>query len=429
MPTLIEAAKKPIKVGSAAPAWRLYIGGTNMTNKLISAEATFTASGESGLTMQVAQQLYHQSREREPVSLNIGYGTNIAPFFSGRLSQPKDSRSGIYSDATAYGPSGTMGTRYFRARVSYANMDAQAAGQDIWNRAMSDDDSGALYQWNAPSTTLEGDMEQFGFEHTFLEAEQAVLEPLGLVGVDQPGGYHTIKQPLRMDQVTRGNLVGIFGEDSYPKDPGFSFGESTRNIYNNVIVARRSEEYAGGSEAGTGAGMQQGADGKWFPTEVLTSDANILGTTPDPAEYAVYAERPVLENGQLPAYRRRAYIIPDFPGTQASAGLLAEHIAASLAIGVGRFEFECSPVDFALYDVFGVERTEQVVPAGVLESNHYTGVGPVYNVLYACQVEEITLTIGPSTFRMTVSGAAAERGRTLVSPGGFTGISSGVVAA
>ncbi len=417
MPTLIEAAKKPIKVGPDAPAWQLYIGGTNMTNKLISAEATFTASGESGMTFQVAQQLYHQSREREYVSLGIGYGSTIAPFFAGQLSQPKDSRSGIYSDATAYGPSGIMGTRYFRARVSYANMNTQVAGLDIWNRAIGVDNSGALYQWNAPTTTLEGDLEQFGFEHTFLEAEQAILEPLGLVGVDQPGFVHMIKQPLRMDTVTRGNLVGIFGEGSYPKDPGFSFGESTRNIYNNVIVARRSEEYAGGSEAGTA------------PTEVMGSDAMILATTPDPAEYAVYAERPVLENGQLPAYRRRSHITPDYPGTQASAALLAEHTAASLAIGVGRFEFECSPVDFALYDVFGVERTEQVVPAGVLESNHYTGVGPVYKVLYACQVEELTLTIGPSVFRMTVSGAAAERERTLVSPGGFTGISSGVVAA
>ena len=241
-------------------------------------------------------------------------------------------------------------------------------------------------------------MEQFGFEHSFLEALQATLEPLGLVGCDQPDGHFQVKQPLRMDQLNRGNLAGIFGEGSYSAEPGFHFGESSRNIYNSVIVARRNEEYAGGSGTGSASG------------------------SPDPEEYAVWAQRPVLENGQVPAFQRRADIVPDYPGTQAGAELLAEHRAGSHSVGVGRVEgVEISPCDFALYDVVGFEQTQRVLSPGASS-------GPEYNVLYALQVEEMTLSIAPATFRMSLSGAAAERERTLLTPGG-SGITLGLSGA
>ena len=123
-----------------------------------------------GTTLQVAQNLYHQSREREFVNLSIGYGSTLVSYFLGRLSQPKDARSGLYSDATAYGPTGDLGGRYFRSRASYAGLDAQVAALDVWNRCFSGDNSSALFQWNAPSDVLEGEMEQFGFEHSFLDA-------------------------------------------------------------------------------------------------------------------------------------------------------------------------------------------------------------------------------------------------------------------
>lgn len=431
MATLVEKAKNPIKVGDNAPAWRLTIGGEDLSDRLVSAEVTYSSSGESGMTFTLARNLYSHNRERQFVNLEIGYGSTLVPFFLGRLSQPKDHRSGLYSEATAYGPSGDLGSRYFRGRVSYANMDAATAALDIWNRCFAGDNSAALFSWNAPTTTLEGDLETFGFEHSFLEALQAVLEPLGLIGADQPDGNFVVRQPLRMDQVTRANLQGIFGEGSYPKDPGYSFGESTRNIYNNVVIARRSEEYAGGSAAGAGQpGMVQDAQGNWVPAEFYGSgaqtSANASGNpnkTPE-SEYAVYAERPVLENGQEPAFRRRANITADYPGTQVSAAALAEHIAASLSVGVGRSEIEISPCDYALYDVFGVEREEQT-----LASEPGAVSGPLDNVLYANQIEEITLNIALSTFRMALSGSGAERERTNIRPGGIaTGQSSGIAA-
>ena len=161
-------------------------------------------------------------------------------------------------------------------------LDAEVAALDAWNRCFSGDNSSALFQWNAPSDTLEGELEQFGFEHSFLEALQATLEPLGLIGCDQPDGHFMVKQPLRMDSLNRGNLSGIFGEGSYSAEPGLHFGESSRNIFNSVIVARRNEEYAGGS-----------------------GDA-FASASPNPEEYAVWAQRPVLENGQQPAFQRRA---------------------------------------------------------------------------------------------------------------------------
>ena len=72
----------------------------------------------------------------------------------------------------------------------------------------------------------------------------------------------------------------------------------------------------------------------------------------------------------------------------------------------------------------GFEQTQRVLAPGA-------STGPEYNILYALQVEEMTLTIAPAAFRMSLSGSAAERERTLLTPGG-SGITlglSGAVAA
>jgi hypothetical protein len=420
-PTLVELAKNPIKVGDSAPNFRLTVGGEDLSNRLVQAEVTYSASGESGMTFTVGKNLYLHSRERQFVNLEIGYGNTLVPFFLGRLSTPKDHRSGLYSEATAYGPSGDLGSRYFRGRVSYANFDAMVAALDIWNRCMGGDNSSAQFIWDAPSTVLEGELEQFGLEHSFLEALQACLEPLGLIGCDQPNGNFLVTEPMKTGALVGGGLHGTWGMGSVPFEPGFVFGESGRNIYNNVVVFRRSEEYAGGSEAGAGQpGMLPFEDG-WVPAEWYGSSAqNESNVVEAPeSEYAVYAERPVGDS----QFRRRPYLIPDYPGRQEAAQQLAEKIAATLNLGVGRFEVEIAPCDYALYDLFGVEQEQQEVPFGDVS-------GPLWNVLYACQIEEIGLTIAPSTYRMTLSGAACERSRTLIRPGGIaTGSSSGVIAA
>ena len=62
MATLVEAAKKKVKIGADAPAWRLTIGGSDISDRLISCEVTYSSSGESGMTLQVSQNLYHQSQ-------------------------------------------------------------------------------------------------------------------------------------------------------------------------------------------------------------------------------------------------------------------------------------------------------------------------------------------------------------------------------
>jgi hypothetical protein len=290
---------------------------------------------------------------------------------------------------------------------------------------MGGDNSSALFQWDAPSTVLEGDLEQFGLEHSFLEGLQATLEPLGLVGVDLPAGNYLVTEPMKQGALVGGGLNGTWGEGSYAKEPGFSFGESQRNIYNSVVIFRRSEEYAGGSASQGGAGTVTGPDGtpvpgEWFGSSAET-ESNASGN-PDMApvsEYAVYAERPV--GGEQ--FRRRPYLIPDYPGTQAGAMALADKIAATLFLGIGNFEIQISPCDYGLYELFGVEREEQTLSGTDVS-------GPLNNVLYACQAQEITRTIAPQTYQMTISGMACERSRTLIRPGGIAaGASAGVIAA
>ena len=147
-----------------------------------------------------------------------------------------------------------------------------------------------------------------------------------------------VKQPLRMDLLNRGNLAGIFGEGAYSAEPGFVSGSH-----------RGTSTTPSSSPEGTKSTRAVPAQGR--PPALLIPKSTQCGHNAQS-----------WRTGRVPAFQRRADIVPDYPGTQAGAELLAEHRAASHSVGVGRVEgVEISPCDFALYDMVGFEQTQRVL--------------------------------------------------------------------
>ncbi len=427
-PSLIDEAKEPIKTADARPNWRLVIGGQDMTRRLIDCEVTFNATdGSSGMTFRVATQLHKQGYERARTSLWIGYGNKLVPFFRGKLERPVDGPSGLYTEATAYGLATQLGARHFGHRVSYAGFTVRDFFWDVVEKFGADEDRFFMdgeHDQVIESEESEGGTGEFGLEHTYLEAMQAIFPQMEFVGFDQTGGMFVVKKPDRQDAVTRASLSGVLDDSHYPPG-GFEFGESYKNMYSKVVVFRRSEEYAGGGKSqGAGEGMVQAEDGTYVPESFYGSDADnpdaVAGNRDKPPEdeYAVYAEADVTNVGPFNVHGGRAYVIADFPGQQDHAQNTADWWAAAFSAGVGRYTLrDISPIDFSLYDYFGLERREERrTPEGdaAFGQMHWTSRGDIYDVLYACQVEQMTLRIAQQTFRMDLEGPAVVKEETLV---------------
>jgi hypothetical protein len=350
------------------------------------------------------------------------------PFFRGKLERPVDSPSGLYTEATAYGLATQLGARHFGGRVTYAGFTVRDMFWDVIGRFGADTDRfhfDGEHDQVIESEESENGTAEFGLEHTFLEAIQTVLPQMEFVGYDQVGGMFVVRKPPRADAVARVNLSGILNDGHYPQG-GFTFGESYKNMYSKVIVFRRTEEYAGGGASeGEGEGMTQ-EESYWVPEEFFGSEAETKATVagnrdkPFSAEYAVYAEADVDNVGPFDVHQGRAYVIPDFPGQQDHAQNVADWWANAFSEGVGRYTLEgISPIDFALYDFFGLERREERrTPEGHASFGqlNWTSRGDIYDVLYACQVESMTLRIAQQTFRMDLEGPAVIKEETLVTP-------------
>jgi hypothetical protein len=428
-PSLIDEAKETYKAGDTRPNWRLVIGGQDMTRRLLECEVTFNVSGESGMTGKVATQLHKQGYERARTSLWIGYGNKLVPFFRGKLERPMDSPSGLYSEFTAFGIATQLGARHFGHRISYAGFTIREFFDDIVAKFGADEDR--FFFDGEHDQVIQGETDdvseaEFGLEHTYLEAIQAILPQMQFVPYDQIGGMYVVRKLPRIDATTRVNLTGIL-DDSDDKERSFQFTDSYKNMYSKVIIFRRNEDFpAGGAAEEGGEGMTQDENGEWVPETFSGSEAD----APDAktwregrskaSEYAVYVEREVDNSGPFNVHGGRAYVIPDYPGQQEHAENEADWLKAAFEAGVGRFELETWPIEFAWNDFFGFERREERrTPEGHASFGqlYWTSRGDIYDVLYACQVEEMTVTIAGGeqpSFNMRVSGPAAIREENLV---------------
>ena len=395
-PALIEEAKNPVKSGGNAPNWRLRIGTEEYTNRMVSAEVTFSSEGDSSIRFVVAGNLRALQYERARVELWFGYGTKLVPYFRGRLADPVDMASGLHSEATAYGLGTQLGNRYAQGRIDYGGWDLRDAWWDLIDRFGAEPDRFDF--WGEHSTTLANDISEFGLEGSLREIEETILEPMQFKSFDHPGGMRIVKRShlstLGTENVFSG--AGHYNVQHYPKD-GFTFDQSMQNFYADVVIFRRTNEYAGGGgEGGSG--------------------------TPDDNEYAVYATEPVADPGPFHVHEGRDYVVADYPGGQEHAEREAELLATALGRGVGRFEWRCFPIDFAPGNHFTVTRNELIHDATYFGVNHWFALPQIDAVDYACVAEEVVLRIGAAgegeRWSMTVSGTAFEESRTTVREAG-----------
>lgn len=394
-PALKEEAKVQNKAGTAAPNWRIEIGGQNFTPRLQSWDIAFSREGESSVRFAVVGNLRALQYERAAVEIWFGYGTKLVPYFKGRLAEPTDSASGLVSEASAYGWATQLGQRYFQSRVNYAGWDLRDAVADIIDRFGMD--PSRFDFWGTHSAELAEDIADFGLDVSLLEGLQTVLEPMQFQGYDAPYGLYIVKRgylaDLGTDEVYSG--AGTYEPEDYPKD-GFTFGQSMANFYSDVVIFRRKNEYAGGGGAGV-------------------TDLGPTGDG-DPDEYAVYAIEPVADPGPFTVNEGRDYVVADYPGGQEHAEREAALLATSLSRGVGRFSCAMPPIDFEPGDHLTIIRHEQLHDPDAFQDfgNYY--LPRIDAVSYACVVEEINF---PADFTsdsgrwgpMTISGYAFEKER------------------
>jgi hypothetical protein len=417
-PALREEGKTLLKGGTVAPNWLLRLGTEDFTDRLISAEVTFSREGEAGMRFNVLGSLRALQYERARVSFSFGYGTKVVPYFRGRLADPFDATSGLNSEATAYALKTELGQRYFAQRLDYGEWDLRDAFDDVIDRFGADTDR---FEFRGThSTELAPDIGEFGLEVSLSEALDTILEPMQFVMYDQPGGMVIVERShlasLGTDEVFSG--AGTYEPQDYPKD-GFTFSESMRTFYSSVVIFRRDETFAGGGGP-TVPGLGPPA-GRGSPHVDTPED-----------EYAVYAEETIANSGQFNVQQGRNYLVPDYPGGQEHAEREALLLKTAIERGVGRFEWVCHPIDFSIGDHFTVIRHEQIVDPDTIFDPATYSVPQMDAVSYACVADEITFTLvarddassAPSEGRwtMTVSGYAFEKERTTIRPGSSTSI-------
>lgn len=424
-PALVAESKERIKVGDKRPNWRLEVGTTNYSKRLMSAEVTFTAEGDSGARFVASGSEFARRRERTAVRFWIGYGRKLVPFFFGQLAEPTDARSGLSTEFTSYGLGTRMGELSIGGRLSYKGFEAQAAWADLLARFEAGGAPGgpdiSRFDFQSGVTDIveaDGADQGFGLENTFREVEETLLQPMGLYAYDQVGGMRLVRRPARLDKVKDAPLVATFEEAHYPADPGFVVSASTRNIYDKVIVFRRTEAYAGGGARGEGAGPAVEAA---FTGKTADTESNVSGDPDKPKveEYAVYWEEDVVNTSVVEISNHRIYYEPDFLGTQAQAEARAKQLAISFSVGAGRFEWGCFPNDIGLNEAFGVVRVEEV-RAGVSSSAEISR-GDRFAVTYGCIPDEFTFTLEAPQgseesghWGEVMSGDCIERSRTLI---------------
>lgn len=412
-PALLSEARDLEKTGAKAPNWRLKIGGEDYTRRLISASVTYSREGTASMQFAVIGNLRAADKQRAPMRFWIGYGTKLIPYFTGRLANPVDSPSGLYSEASAYALATQLGQRYFQHRTDYAGWDLRAAVNDLWDNHFGASDE-RLEFLGMHSTTLAEDLSSFGYEVSMLEALQTLLEPMQFIAYDQLAGIFTIKRNHLASLGTVDPMAGAghYDPHEYPKD-GFTFDQSMANFYDDVTIFRRKDTYAGGGGPGvSGANPDEPDSDEYdvFVNKVVAGDSGI--SNPNPF---------VVNEG-------RDFVVADYPGQQEHAARERGLLVASFSRGVGRGEWECFPCDYDLGDHVVVRRDEQIHDPAYLFSRGTYRQSQIDRVGYLMSVEETNFTmrarmvgstaVGAESWAMNVAGPAFEAERTTIRPAG-----------
>lgn len=183
MATFTEIAKRHDRGPEDSLQHELVIAGRNMSTELISATVTYSADiGGSGVEFEALSEL--EDYEDERMRLSLGYGDKMVPFFSGKLTNARDSeRSGI-STAQGFGPFRLMAEADIGTSETFLGRTLENVVMDLSRRAGHD---GGEIDIRSGGTFRVPAGEQFLFDTKCLDVLNTLLEKAEFIAADLPG--------------------------------------------------------------------------------------------------------------------------------------------------------------------------------------------------------------------------------------------------
>lgn len=345
--SLTDRALEKVQSGGSAPRHRLEVGREDWTDFAQSARVDYTGEGGgSELTFVSRESLLGYEDAR--VTLWLGYGRDLVPWFAGKLKKvPK----GGFLDrsAKALGPFSEMANQSFGEEVSYRGVSAEYALYDIARRARYP--RGTIEVKGGKGQLVEQVV--FAEEVTLQEGAKAVMDSTGFVGGDAPGSVYgrRLFMPRPRPGAT-GKAAATYSPDDYAPG-GFRPTEKHDSSYARVVVFRRAED----------------------------------------GSYAVRAEAPVEPQGRYKPPANRVYYIPDFLGSAKQAAQTAYDTARSLGAGEIGFELDLLSInpELSMYEQVRVERLDE-------------RPGGAYRETYQCRIDEAA-GVDVAAWTMALSGS------------------------
>lgn len=401
----------PIKgpgVPGTQPRWSIHViegaqTTEELTDKLISASVTYDAQGGCSMAAVLDQRV--AGFDGRDVVVRAGYGDETDRIFFGRVFEYREGEYTDLGQITAGGTGVIRGKQRANMGLDFSNLTLRQSMEYINRKAGEFGEWGMIggdeYHIHDPEADRDTEAETnqpgygvFGSETTWSEIERALLEPTKYVQYDNPHGHVIHKKPSIRFSGDPENYTWWWTPHTTPGDyprGGFQFIAGTREIFNRVILFRKTQDYGEYVTESQGAGE---------PKRVREF-------------YSVYAEVAVNRTGRYQMPEGTDYVEPDFNGTQNQAENQAAEMARDYETVKGTFEYTGPFRTWWPNDVVYVERIEHR-PGPRL--SHITGVplpsgdSKYVRSLYTCLINgSITQNIGRAQFNASISGEAALR--------------------
>ena len=238
--SLSEISKMPRKGAEFAPTHRLTIGGEDFTENLRSADITYTSDGGgSGTQMQLRGDL--SEYDNAPIVFYFGYGSEVVPFFSGRVQRPQYFPRLDYSATNAFGPYKLMADQIIEEDTTYDGYTLRNALNDLISKAAYR--RGEVEIRGGDGFTIEGG-ELFVWNNTLGEIAASLCDKAQFIGMDAPVGKRIFRKRPRAGVL--GTYVESYSPDEYVVD-SFEPSPATEVTFSKVIVQRIAKD---GTELG-----------------------------------------------------------------------------------------------------------------------------------------------------------------------------------
>lgn len=230
-----DLAQLALQTGDYSPTYRLKVDGERFTEKLYECSVTYSADGGSELSIATDSDLTDLTGAK--VTLEIGYGDDLWPYFGGWLEEPEDNHWGEPSTAVAYGPFKEMAEATIGEDVTYSGKRLGEAIVDLHLRA-GRAVQGVKYEIRGnPKYLLEGETAGLSISTSFADGINALLEMAGWISMDRPN-FLRVYRP-KPNPRPSGKIAASYSEAHFPAG-GFTAIKS--KTYGSVGAFARDEE-------------------------------------------------------------------------------------------------------------------------------------------------------------------------------------------